>query len=72
MVDKEEAALIKRYSLRRVGKGYFEVSVPPEVVEREARKAGLAIDEFLDHFELECLFDAFEGLHYRFRKRTRR
>jgi len=58
----------KRYTLRRPfpkAKG-FEVSIPYFVVEREASKNNLTIDEFLELFECECLFDSIEGILYRF------
>lgn len=58
----------KRYTLRRPfpnAKG-FEVSIPYFVVEREASKHNLSVDEFLKLFECECLFNGIDGILYRF------
>jgi len=58
----------KRYTLRRPfpnSKG-FEVSVPSIVVEREAARYNLSVEDFLKEFECECLFDGIEGVLYRF------
>lgn len=58
----------KRYTLRRPfpkSKG-FEVSIPYLVIEREAGKNNLTVEEFIKIFECECLFDGIEGVLYRF------
>ena len=58
----------KRYTLRRPfpnSKG-FEVSIPSLVIEREASKHNLTIEEFLKLFECECLFNGIDGVLYRF------
>jgi len=61
--------LSRRYSLRKSRGGTytaFEITVPKEVVEREARRLGITLDELLENYEVECLFNDFHGLHYRF------
>lgn len=66
-VDLSEA-LSQRLTLRAVGPDnkYYEVAMPKEVVEREARRHGLSLDEFRKQFEVEALYNAFAGIHYRF------
>ena len=61
-------ALARRYSLRQArGSGdFWEITVPKEVVKREARRLDISVQELKAKFELECLFDDFQGLHYRF------
>ena len=61
-------ALRQRYALRTVGPEgkYFEVALPKEVVEREAHRNSMTIKEFVDKFEVEALYDSFEGIHYHF------
>lgn len=67
-------ALRKRYkmwTLRRGGKEIRTVvsTIPYEVVEREAREAGLSVSDFLDQYDAEFLYDGFAGLHIQFVRR---
>lgn len=64
----EKNLLAKRYAIRRPYKGAkaVEISAPYEVIEREARRNDLDVDGFMKQYEVECLYDSFEGLHYRF------
>ena len=60
-------AIAKRYAIRWAGKGNtLETCIPVEAVEREARRKGMTLDEFLESYEAECLFNNFGGLHIRF------
>ena len=63
-----EKAYRVRYNLRKPYKQAksLEIGVPWLVVEREARLQNMTVEEFIVRFEVECLFNAFEGLHYRF------
>ncbi len=63
-----DLALAKRFAIRKVGPGgrYYEVAMPREVIEREARRRGLDLEEFIRTHEVECLYDNFEGIIYRF------
>lgn len=46
-------------------------TIPYEVVVREAESLGLQVSEFVEQYEVEILYDSFEGLHIRFvRKET--
>lgn len=60
----------KTYKMRRVGdEGQnVVVSVPPEVIEKEARKHNLTIKEFTEQFRVIAQFNSFEGIHYTFEK----
>ena len=48
------------------GKKSLIVRFPYEVVEREARKKGLTVDEFLEKFQAIAQYDSFDGVHYTF------
>ncbi len=58
----------KTYKMRRVGEDGLNVvvSIPPEVVEKEARKQGLTIRQFVEQFRVVAEFNSFEGIHYQF------
>ena len=61
-------ALTKRYSIRLAGTGRtIEASLPREVIEREAKRLGLTIGEFLEKYEIEWLYDSMPGFHAIFR-----
>lgn len=64
----------KHYMLRRPfpGSNSVEVTIPYIVIEREATKNNLTVEEFIAQFECECLFDGIEGLLYRFCRKPRR
>ena len=65
IIVRKNQALKKRYKLRRTGQKLrsWETTIPPEVVEREATRAGIPLFEFQKYFEAEWLFDNFVGLH---------
>jgi len=58
----------RRYKMRAVGQDGLNiiVSMPRIVVEREAEKQGLTVDEFLKQFNVVAQFDNFEGVMYTF------
>jgi len=61
-------AYAKSYRMRSVGPGSLEATIPRAIVEREARKWGLSIEEFIKVFQIEYLFDDFDGAFLRFKK----
>ncbi|MBA7702255.1 hypothetical protein ES703_111015 [subsurface metagenome] len=63
-------AYAKSYRVRSVGPGSLEVTIPRAIVEREARKWGLSIEEFIKVFQIEYLFDNFGGAFLRFKKES--
>lgn len=63
-----EDAYTKIYKMRMVGPGSLEATIPRAIVDREARKYKLPIEEFIKLFQVEYLFDDFGGAFMRFRK----
>jgi hypothetical protein len=58
----------RSYKMRFVGPGSVEATIPPAVIEREARKSNLTIREFIKHYQVEYLFGDFGGAFVRFIK----
>ncbi|MDP2949711.1 MAG: hypothetical protein Q8P22_09275 [Chloroflexota bacterium] len=58
----------RRYRLRTAvpGRNYIQVTLPYEVVEREAGIRGLSIEEFARQFRAVAHYDGFEGVYYTF------
>jgi len=58
----------KIYRLRRTGEDGLtvETSIPPEVIEKEARKRGLTKKEFVTRFNAQWTYNSFEGMHLAF------
>lgn len=58
----------KTYKMRAVGSGgqTIEVSMPPEVIKREATKRGLTIQEFIDQYRAIAHYNNFDGVLYQF------
>ena len=50
----------------RVGERNYAVSVPPEVIRKEAKSRGLTIERFLQQFYLVAKYNNFEGILYQF------
>lgn len=63
-------ALRKTYKIRRnvPGRDSVIVVMPFEVVEREARRFGITVDEFLDKYQAVAEYNGFEGVRYTFEK----
>ena len=61
-------AYIKSYKVRMVGPGSLEATIPRAIVEREARRHNLSIEEFIKVYQLEYLFNDFGGAFVRFRR----
>lgn len=60
----------KTYKMRSVGEDGLNiiVSIPRQVIEREARKHNLTVDKFLTQFRATALYNGFEGIHYIFER----
>lgn len=58
----------KTYKVRKVGKDLStsEVSIPASFIEREAKKAHMPVDDFIDQYRAEWLYDNFGGAFMRF------
>lgn len=61
-------ALRKEYQIRIPveGRKSFIVTMPYEVVEREARRRDLTINDFLEKYQVIAHYDNFEGVIYTF------
>lgn len=72
LIDPSEA-LSERYAIRRAGKGStLESCLPRVVVEREARRKGMSVEDFLKSYEAEYLYNSFGGMHVRFVERKKK
>lgn len=58
----------KTYRMQATGAGgeTIRTSVPKEVVEREARRRGMTIEQFVKHFKVQWLYNGFEGAWAKF------
>ena len=57
----------KPYRVRMFDRNYA-VSVPPEVIRKEAKSRGLTVKEFLKRFVLVAKYNSFDGILYQFRE----
>ena len=62
----------KPYKMRALGKNGLNtvVSIPPEVLDREARRRGLSVEQFKAEFHAIAQFDNFDGVFYTFERRN--
>ncbi|MBA7678444.1 hypothetical protein ES703_86720 [subsurface metagenome] len=67
----EEIPYKKAYTMRAVGEGGLNttVTIPPEVIRREAEKRGLTVDEFRERFIAIAQYDNIEGVLYTFEEK---
>jgi len=58
----------RRYKMRAVGENGLNivVSIPRVVIEREAERRDLTIEEFLEQFKAVAQYNSFEGVLYTF------
>lgn len=58
----------KTYKMRQQGDRGMNVvvSIPPEIIEKEARIRNLTVDEFIQKFRVIANFNGFEGVLYKF------
>ena len=67
-VPSEKETYIKTYRMQATGAGgkTIRTSVPSEVVEKEARRLGLTVKEFVSHYRVMWLYNGFEGAWAKF------
>ena len=55
----------KTYFMQAVGpdENTIRTSVPKQVVEREAKQLGLTVEEFLEKYKVQWLFNGFPGVY---------
>ncbi len=65
---EEKDSYRKIYKMRSLGQNGLNtvVSIPPEVIEREARKRGLTIKQFVEQYRVVAEYNGFEGIRYNF------
>ena len=63
-----EDTYIKSYRMRMVGPGSLEATIPRAIVDREARKRKLPIEEFIKVYQVQYLFNDFDGAFVRFKR----
>lgn len=58
----------RRYKMRALGENSLNtvVSIPRVVIEREAERYGLSIEQFIDRFRAIAHYNNFEGIYYSF------
>ena len=70
MATDTQEAYEKNYRMRVINKLNVVVSIPPEVVRREARKHKLTVEQFVEQFQVVAQYNSFEGIHYQFERIT--
>ena len=62
----------KRYRMRSQGEDGLNtvVSIPPAVIEAEAEKHNLTIEEFINKFVVVAQYNGIEGILYTFEERV--
>lgn len=72
-VNLKEAIPSRSYKLRPTGKSgensSVETTVPRKVIEREAKKRGLSLDDFIKEYRAVWYANQFDGLHLTFKKK---
>lgn len=60
----------KKYKMRSVGEDGLNtvVSIPRIVLQREADKQGISLDDFLKNYRAVAQFDNIDGIRYTFEK----
>ena len=73
MTEVPQDALRKKYQIRTPvgGRKSFIVTMPYEVVEREARRRELTIPEFIRKYQAVAHYDNFDGVLYTFEEARR-
>lgn len=64
----ETVGILRRYTIRKAqpDKATLEVTFPFEVAEREARKKGMSLEDFLAQYEALVEFDDSPVVRYTF------
>ena len=63
-------SLTKSYKMRTVGhrEATITVTVPKDMIIRQAKRAGISLEEYLETYRAVAHFDDSEGLYYTFEK----
>ena len=71
MAEQTETTMFKKkYKMRSLGEDGLNtvVSIPRIVLQREADKQGISLDDFLKNYRAVAQFDNIDGIHYTFEK----
>lgn len=71
MAEEIETTMFKKkYKMRSLGEDGLNtvVSIPRIVLQREADKQGISLDDFLKNYRAVAQFDNIDGIHYTFEK----
>lgn len=68
LIPSENDTYTKTYRMQATGAGgkTIRTSVPSEIVEKEARRLGLTVKEFVNRFKVMWLYNGFEGAWAKF------
>ena len=72
MGEEAQVYYKKQYKMRAIGADGLNtvVSIPPEVIRREAEKRGLTVPKFLEQFVAIAQYNNIDGVLYTFKERT--
>ena len=67
-VPSEKDTYTKTYRMQATGAGgkTIRTSVPSEIIEKEARRLGITVKEFVSHYRVMWLYNGFEGAWAKF------
>jgi hypothetical protein len=68
-MDSKEIGYRKEYKMRRLvpDRNYISVTMPYEVVERQATIHNLTVEEFVKRFVVVAEYNSFDGVRYTFK-----
>jgi hypothetical protein len=68
-MDGKEIGYRKEYKMRRLvpDRNYISVTMPYEVVVRQASIQGLTVEEFVKRFVVVAEYNSFDGVRYTFK-----
>lgn len=69
MAERAETTMFKKkYKMRSLGEDGLNtvVSIPRIVLQREADRRGISIDDFIKNYRAVAQFDNIDGIHYTF------
>ena len=67
-LPSEKDTYTKTYRMQATGAAgkTIRTSVPSEIVEKEARRLGMSVKEFVTHYRVMWLYNGFEGAWAKF------
>lgn len=67
---EDQVGYKKEYRLKvlMAGRKSINVTMPYEVIQREAEKRGITIPEFIEHYRAIAEYNNFDGVRYTFKE----